>query len=264
MTSQPLTVRADPARIEQIAMNLLSNAFKFAASGGHVSLSLDAQDDDAVLEVSDTGRGIRAEFLPYVFEMFRQDAGRTTARETGGLGIGLALVRDLVQLHGGTITAASAGEAQGATFTVKLPIDVPSDFAPLDSAGEPQVLRDLRVLLVDESLDTLESFAALMRLEGALVSEASSAQQALERAAKERFDLLISDIGMPGMDGYELITELRRQPAARALPAIAITGYGTSQDESLALEAGFTAHLSKPVDIHRLTALLVELGVERH
>jgi two-component system CheB/CheR fusion protein len=259
----PLPVRGDPARIEQIAMNLLSNAFKFGVAGGRVGVTLRSLGDEAVFEVSDSGRGIRPEFLPHVFGMFKQDAPRTTARELAGLGIGLALVRDLVQLHGGEVSARSPGLGHGATFTVRLPIHVPSGFTPLDAGADEDALAGLRVLFVDDSTDTLESFAELMSLDGAVVQTAPSATQALDCAAAETFDLLLSDIGMPGMDGYDLIAELRRRETTRALPAIALTGYGRALDDRRALDAGFNAHLSKPIDIRRLKALVRSLGVGR-
>ena len=261
MAPGPLIVKADPARIEQIAMNLLSNAFKFSAAGARIGVSLHSLGDEVAFEVADSGRGIRADFLPHVFGMFKQDAARTTSREQGGLGIGLALVHDLVQLHGGLVSARSPGPGQGATFTVRLPIHVPSDFAPLDASADHDALAGLRVLFVDDSTDTLDGFGALMTLDGAAVRTASSAPQALQLAETETFDLLVSDIGMPGMDGYELIAELRRREATRALPAIALTGYGRAEDERVALNAGFSAHLSKPIDIRRLKALVRALGI---
>ncbi len=261
IAEQLLPVHADAARIEQIAMNLLSNAFKFTARGGRVGVSLDSQGEEAVLRVTDSGRGIRAEFLPHIFEMFKQDAASTTSREQGGLGIGLALVHDLVQLHGGSIAAESAGAGLGSTFTVRLPIHESSDFSPLDGPVEPDALQGLRILFVDDSTDTVESFAALLRFEGAKVLAATSAAQALELAGANELDLLVSDIGMPGMDGYELVSELRRRAATKSLPAIAVTGYGRAQDEQQALAAGFDAHLSKPIDLRRLKALVRNLGI---
>jgi two-component system CheB/CheR fusion protein len=255
-----LLVEADLTRLRQVVMNLLSNALKFTPAGGSIKVRLVQEGDDAVLSVRDSGRGISGEALPGIFEMFNQgDVGST--RPSAGLGIGLALVRELVHLHGGVVQAQSDGEGRGACFTVRLPLRHATDFGGLPApAGEPS-LQGLRILLVDDAVDALETFALLLQLEGAQVATATSGQQALERAAAQPLDLLISDIGMPVMDGYMLIGELRRSPGTAALKAIALTGYGTPQDQQRALEAGFDACLGKPLEMPRLKAAIEQLGL---
>jgi two-component system CheB/CheR fusion protein len=250
---EPILVDGDPVRVEQIAWNLLSNAIKFSRSGGSIVVRISHDDDDALLEVTDTGRGIAPVFLPHVFEMFKQ-ADAVTTRGEGGLGIGLALVKSLAELHGGRVAAESEGKGRGATFKVWLPLHERSDFAALDE--EPAVPRcslgGIRVLLVDDTPDTLETFGYLLEYEGAVVTPAASAAEALRLAATKEFDLLISDVGMPNMDGYEMIAELRAQPRTAALPAIALTGYGRAQDVQRALVAGFNAQVNKPVDFAQM------------
>jgi two-component system CheB/CheR fusion protein len=172
-------------------------------------------------------------------------------------------VRELVLLHGGEVTAASPGPGQGSTFTVRLPVREPSDFAPLDSPEEQSSLAGLRVLLVEDDIEALEMFGSLLELEGAEVSSASSGDQALSLAEAATFDLIVSDVGMPGMDGYQLIQALRKRPSAAAVPAIALTGYGREQDVEKALSSGFTTHLRKPVDLAELKEAVVRLSVRR-
>jgi len=215
---EPLTVDGDATRIEQIAWNLLSNAIKFSRAGGTIRVRLREQSGQAVFEVSDNGRGISAEFLPHVFHMFKQ-ADSATRRGEGGLGIGLAMVKSLTELHGGQVELNSGGEGRGATFRVMLPLHQSSDFAALDSgdSAEPSSLVGLRVLLVDDTEDALETFRYLLENAGYQVTCASSAKEAIALAEREEFDLMISDVGMPQMDGYELVRELRqrdRTPAA--------------------------------------------------
>ena len=260
---RPLLIEGDPMRIEQIAWNLLSNALKFSRPGGTITVRLDQEGDEVVLEVRDTGRGIAAGFLPQVFEMFRQGES-ATRRQEGGLGIGLALVRNLVELHGGSVDTHSAGAGRGATFRVRLPMRERSDFTPLAQA-EPAAgqLAGVRVLLVDDTEDTLETFGALLEAEGALVTPASSGLKALEAADTDHFDLVISDIAMPLMDGYQLIAELRARPQTADLPAIALTGFGRPQDVRQALSAGFSAHLDKPVDFQEMRRLFERLHIGR-
>jgi two-component system CheB/CheR fusion protein len=193
-----------------------------------------------------------------VFEMFRQQDAATT-RDEGGLGIGLALVKSLVELHGGRVKAESAGRGRGTTIRVWLPMHQPTEFGELDEAEEdqpPRTIAGSRVLLVDDTSDTLETFGYLLEHEGARVTPASSGTEALALAEAEDFDLVISDVGMPGMDGYELITELRKRPRTAGLPAIALTGHGRSEDIGRALQAGFNAHVGKPVDFARMRAAM--------
>ena len=256
---QSLVVFADVVRVEQIVWNLISNAIKFTPAGGRISIRLGSRGKDAVLQVADNGRGMAAAFLPHVFDMFRQEEGHTTRRE-GGMGIGLGLVKALATLHGGAVVAKSPGPGQGATFEVSLPLHERTDFAELDLLSRPdRPLEGLRILLVDDTPDTLETFGQLLELEGAAVSCASSGVEALAMCEGMRFDLLISDVGMPGMDGNQLITRLRRQPGTVGLPAIALTGYGRPQDVRTSSEAGFNAHLTKPVNLGMLRQVVRKL-----
>ena len=256
---EPLVVDGDPVRIEQIAWNLLSNALKYNQPGGSVAVRLHGEPGMAVLEVRDTGRGIDAAFLPHVFEMFRQETA-TTTREQGGLGIGLALVKSLVELHGGRVEAESAGIGHGTTVRVSLPLDVSSQEAGRGGRSyQGRVLEGRRVLLVDDTPDTLETFGMLLQAEGADVVTASTAADAIAIAREDEFDLLISDIGMPDVDGYSLISALRSDLRTTRLPAVALTGYGRKADVQRALAAGFDAHLDKPVDFDKLVRTIADV-----
>ena len=256
----PIVVEGDPVRIEQIAWNLLSNAVKFSRNGGAIIVRAQRDDGFARLSVTDSGHGIEPAFLPQVFEMFKQADSRTT-RVEGGLGIGLALVKNLVEMHGGRVTAESAGLGQGATFSVWLPLHEATDHMPLDGSNTParQPLAGVRVLLVDDMEDTLETFGYLLQHEGADVTAASSGAEALRLAEEHEFDLVISDVGMPRMDGYQLLTELRNRPRTVATPAIALTGYGRANDIERALKAGFQAHVDKPVNFERMRVVIEEV-----
>jgi two-component system CheB/CheR fusion protein len=245
-----MIVYADAVRVEQIVWNLVSNALKFTPSGGRIELHLQPDGDECRLDVIDTGQGIPPDFVDAVFEMFRQ-ADRSTTRQHGGMGIGLALVKHLAEEQGGRVAAASAGPGQGATFSVWLPM-AGAGSGDLIAGASNAPLAGLRLLIVDDADDALESFAALLRLEGAEVAAVNNARAALAALAAGSFDLLISDVAMPGMDGYELVAEVRRDPRTGALPAIALTGFGRPQEIQRAMEAGFTAHLTKPVVINQL------------
>lgn len=253
---RPVQIQADAVRVEQIFWNILRNALKFTPAGGRVDVTLFPEDGFVCVQVADTGRGIAPDFLPRIFDMFSQ--GQTgAAREHGGLGIGLSLVKQLVKMHGGTIEAKSDGVGRGATFDVRLP-----EIAPSLAAGQPRlevdgsVLKGLRVLLVDDSGDTLDAFRTLLEMEGAKVRAELSAKAALAAAAETSFDLILSDIGMPGMSGYELIAELRKLSHTAATPAIALTGFGREKDVAEALQAGFDAHIGKPVSLASLVAAI--------
>ncbi|MBY4897450.1 chemotaxis protein CheB [Cupriavidus sp. AU9028] len=256
---QPLWILADNVRIEQIVWNLVSNAMKFTPRGGTVTLSLAIEDSMARLDVVDNGMGIDADSLPYIFDMFSRS---TQARRSGksGLGIGLALVRELVDMHGGRVEAHSEGEGHGARFSVWLPSAQPGE-AETPQPNKAHRLTGLRILLVDDTEDTLEGFSALLTLEGADVVTANSGEAALEQAQRQTFDLLLSDIGMPGMDGYELLGRLRQQPATSNLMAVALTGLGRQRDIQRVREAGFAAHISKPVALTELMHTLAGLGL---
>ncbi|MBD2091080.1 PAS domain S-box protein [Microcoleus sp. FACHB-1515] len=263
------TVLGDAGRLQQIVWNLLSNAIKFTPNGGRVQVQLEVvaieKSDSAHaaptarLTISDTGKGISPNFLPYIFEAFRQQDGSTT-RKFGGLGLGLAIVRQLVELHGGTITAESAGEGQGATFTVELPLmPIAQPIVPLLENAIAD-LQGIRVLAVDDELDSLEILTVLLEQEGAIVTAVDSTAQAIEALQHDRFDLLVSDIGMPEADGYVLIAQVRAlQSEAAKIPAIALTAYASEGDQQQMLAAGYQRHLAKPIDPDLLTGAIAQL-----
>jgi two-component system CheB/CheR fusion protein len=258
---EKLVIYGDLVRIEQVVWNLLSNALKFTPAGGKVHVRLGRDADNACIEVADTGKGIPAGFLPFVFDMFRQ-ANMGTTRQHGGMGIGLALVKELVSSHGGRVEAHSAGDGQGAQFRVLLPLVVlkqPS--LPAPAKGESH-LAGKRILLVDDAADTLESLGALLSMENAQVTTAFSGAAALNAvaAAAEPFDLIISDIGMPEMDGYTLLAELRKLKATATAPAIALSGFTRPADVSNALAAGFDTHICKPVAFDQFIATASRLN----
>jgi signal transduction histidine kinase/ActR/RegA family two-component response regulator len=256
VTAEPgLTARADPARLQQMAWNLLSNAVKFTPAGGDVRADVRSFGNRIRVQVSDTGVGIERDFLPQLFERFRQgDASSTRAH--GGLGLGLAITRHLVELHGGTVEAASAGPGRGATFTLYVPqveaLQAPS--APLSrvAAGPPITrLAGHRVLAVDDVDDSRHLVCELFAAAGATVWPARSVAEALAALAATPFDLLVADIAMPGEDGFSLIERLSASSAAdggRLIPAIAVTAYARDEDRARVLAAGFAAHVPKPID----------------
>jgi PAS domain S-box-containing protein len=257
-----LFVTADPLRLEQIVWNLLNNAVKFTPQGGRVVVTLVSDGATAVLSVKDTGEGIEPSFLPHVFDMFRQ-ADASSSRKFGGLGIGLALVRQLVQLQGGTVVAASDGRGKGAEFTISIPVSRETNRAASSSPQSADVLADLRVLIVDDSQDTLEMLACLLELEGATVDSASSGAEALELAADRTFDAVVSDISMPEMDGFQFLSRLRRIPGHKDVPVLALTGFGRAEDVKRAESAGFVSHVTKPLDFDNLVEMLRQISRER-
>ncbi len=261
----------DPERLQQVVWNLVSNAIKFTPRGGRVRVALERADDHTKLSVADSGKGISPEFLPHVFERFRQ-ADATTTRVHAGLGLGLAIVRHLVELHGGTVHAMSAGEGRGATFTVRLPIIAARPVAErgrrhthvandVDAGGYPD-LSGLRVLVVDDEPDTCEVVMRLLGHCGADTRCASSAAAALEALETWNADMLVSDIGMPGEDGYMLLRTLRARGPERggAIPAIALTAYARIEDRLRALSAGFQMHVPKPIEPSELVAIVTSLA----
>ena len=248
-------VYGDASRLQQVVWNLLSNAIKFTPEGRQVEIHLTQVNDHARMQVIDPGKGISSEFLPHVFEHFRQADGATT-RQFGGLGLGLAIARQIVELHEGRIWAESAGEDQGATFTVELLVQaaLAEDVAGADSIQSDALpLADLRVLVVDDHLDSREFVTFVVEHAGAKVTAVSSAIAALQLLSTATFDLLLSDIGMPEMDGYALIRQMRQLPGEQGkIPAIALTAYAGEIDQQQALAAGFQQHLAKPVNLEQI------------
>ena len=257
----------DSDRLQQVIWNLLSNAIKFTPRGGEVGVRVRGEGPNAVLQVSDSGAGIRADFLPYVFDRFRQADG-TLTRTHGGLGLGLSIVRHLVELHGGTVEVGSEGEGRGATFTVRLPLRTgaaaePAEERPAQKAwNRPDLLAHLRVLVVEDEADTRELLVMALEQCGAEVLAFGSVPEALEAFDRELPHVLVSDIGVPEEDGYSLIRKIRSREPERGgdVPAAALTAYARSEDRQRALEAGFQTHLAKPVAPSELVAAVARLA----
>lgn len=254
-------VSGDAVRLQQIVWNILSNAIKFTPNGGKVEIRLDRVDDRAQIEVSDTGKGIKSDFLPHIFESFCQEDASVT-RKHGGLGLGLAIVYSLVELHGGTIVADSSGEGQGATFTVKLPLLNVEPEVQSEETLKPECdLRGIRVLAIEDRLDSRELLKVLLAEYGAQVMAVASKSEFLEALDSFKPDVLVSDIGMPEIDGYTLLRQVRCLSADRGgkIPAIALSAYAREEDYQRALAAGFQMHLSKPIDPSILVAAIFDL-----
>jgi CheY-like chemotaxis protein/anti-sigma regulatory factor (Ser/Thr protein kinase) len=243
-------VTGDASRLQQVVWNLLSNAIKFTPAGGRVEIRVERTETAARIVVSDTGRGIEPKFLPYVFDRFRQ-ADSTSTRAHGGLGLGLAIVRHLVELHGGEVRAESAGVGSGATFIVELPLG-PSGAALAERTAElpdphgPRPLSGVRILVVDDERETRELLTVVLKQAGAYVHTVDGASEAFRALEAARPAILLCDIAMPAIDGYTLIRQLRAQGCH--VPAVAVTAYGRGEDRGQALAAGFQAYLAKPVD----------------
>jgi CheY-like chemotaxis protein len=263
-------VSGDPARLQQVVWNLLSNAVRFTSRGGQVKVSLQSVDAQAEITVSDTGQGINPEFLPYVFDRFRQ-ADSSMTRSHGGLGLGLAIVRHLVELHGGTVEAESEGQGRGASFRISLPL-MPAPPATAQTApaetGEPSRMRQLasleglRVLIVDDEPDARDLIKTVLETCGAAVTAVASASEALAALEQFRPDVLISDIGLPGTDGYALIKQVRALKAEQGggVPAAALSAYVGEENRRMALDAGFQLYVAKPVDPAELVAVVERLS----
>jgi signal transduction histidine kinase/ActR/RegA family two-component response regulator len=262
MRTDTVWIDADQARIEQIINNLLLNAAKYTPTGGSIELTVRSEGDDAVLTVRDTGIGIAAQLLPNIFDVFVQGPAPLDGSQDG-LGIGLALVRRLVRLHGGTVLAASAGDGQGSTFTVRLPLAMhalPGEPAPR-AAIHPTT--KCRVLLVDDNEDGRQTLGAVLTLQGHQVSEAADGRRGLLMATSEKPDVAVIDIGLPGIDGYELARQLRAAPGTSRIRLIALTGYGQPEDRRRAVEAGFDMYLVKPVEPARLVDAITTMNHAR-
>ena len=253
-------MQIDPPRFHQVIWNLLTNALKFTPNRGRIHISLKRISSSALLRISDSGEGIDPEFVPYVFDRFQQ-ADASYARKHGGLGVGLTIVKYLVELHGGTVSAESTGIGKGSTFTVTLPIPALTSrtdaFEKQRSGNDKAALKDARILIVEDEADTREMLAHALKQRGAKPVGADSAKQAFRLLEKQGCDLVISDVGMPEVDGYMFIRKMRsmRSPA-RKLPAIALTAYAGEEDRKLAMQAGFDAHVPKPVTLTELVRVI--------
>ena len=264
-------IAGDRDRLQQVFWNLLSNAVKFTPRDGRVTVRVARFEHDALISVEDTGIGITAEFLPYVFDRFSQADGSATRRH-GGLGLGMAIVRYLVELHGGTVRAESAGENRGATFTASIPMRavqavadahaLPSSCAEGAAAEELPQLSGVRILVVDDQHDSRALLGTLLQEQGASVCSAASTAEALETFTRERPDVVVSDIAMPGEDGYDLIRAVRARPAREGglTPAVALTAYVRAEDVAAALAAGYQRHLRKPIVVSELIGTVAELA----
>jgi signal transduction histidine kinase/DNA-binding response OmpR family regulator len=254
---EPIVVDADLVRLAQVLSNLLNNAAKYTGEGGNISLMIIREDNDAVFRVRDNGIGISPEMLSQVFDLFAQ-ASRSLDRSQGGLGIGLTLVRRLVELHGGSVQAQSDGANRGSEFVVRLPISTRplSEREPSKNGSRMQVVAPRRILIVEDMPDVAKSLARLLRLVGHHVVTALDGRSALEELSTSTFDVVLLDIGLPGMDGFEVARAVRRQPCADSLVLVALTGYGQEDDRLRSREAGFDYHLTKPVDFDTLLGIL--------
>jgi len=250
----PHWIHGDAVRIEQIITNVISNAIKYTGPGGVIRVSLAAQDGQAVLSVRDDGLGIAPELLPHIFEPFVQGE-RTLERSQGGLGVGLTLVRRLVELHGGSVSALSDGPGRGSTFTIGLPRAEPPPAQPALPFG-PTRAAPRRVLLIEDNRDARETFRMMLELAGHKVLEAEEGHSGLELLRSELPDIAVIDVGLPGMDGYEIASRFRQDPQSRGVMLVALTGYGTPEARERSRAAGFDHHLIKPIDPEVLRDLM--------
>jgi signal transduction histidine kinase/ActR/RegA family two-component response regulator len=260
LSGKPAHVTGDRTRLVQVISNILNNAAKYTAPGGRIVLAVTVEAQQVTVAVRDNGVGIAPEVLPYIFDLFTQ-AERTPDRSQGGLGIGLALVKSLVALHGGSVHARSDGLGQGSEFSISLPCvaRAPAQAPDAGAAGEADAVQDngnLRVLVVDDNADAAQMLAALLEVQGHDVSVEYDARGALARAQDEHPDVLLLDIGLPDMDGYELARRLRAQPENAGATLVALTGYGQNQDRAEAQQAGFDHYLVKPADLNEVNEVL--------
>jgi CheY-like chemotaxis protein len=250
---EDLWLDVDEVRLSQVVGNLLHNAAKFTPRGGRISLEVALGRDRLEISVVDNGMGIAAEVLPSVFDLFSQ-ADRSLERSQGGLGIGLSLVKGLVEMHGGTVSAQSAGTGKGSHFTIRLPFDkllAPAPARSVPARGVAAARR--RILVVEDNLDSAEAMLLLLKGVGHEVTVVSDGREAVDVAKRLRPEVILLDIGLPGMDGYELARMLRNMPETRSARLIAVSGYGQQKDRARSREAGFDMHLVKPVDPSKLT-----------
>jgi CheY-like chemotaxis protein len=248
-----LYVNGDMARLVQCVVNILTNAAKYTDTGGTIRVETSAEDTDAVITVADSGAGISADLLPRVFDLFVQGE-RTLDRSLGGLGIGLSVAKRLIEMHRGRLTAASPGLGQGATFEIRLPrLERPHEVA---GRGEGFKATSKRILIVDDNADAANSLAQVLALDGHVAEAVYSASAALKRAASFAPEIVLLDLGLPEMDGYEVARRLRQRPAFVGVRIVALTGYGQSEDLRRSREVGFDDHLTKPVDFTALERVL--------
>jgi CheY-like chemotaxis protein len=258
VSPEPMWLRADPVRVEQMVTNLLNNAAKFTEPGGVISLRVSAEAGFLVVRVLDNGIGMDAETLARVFEPFAQ-ADRARGYSQGGLGVGLSLVRRFAQLHGGTVSAFSSGPGTGSEFTLRLPLITAAANAGAAERREDQASSRLRILVVDDNTDAAESLRILLELDGHQVMLAHTGPSAVQQASLWTPEVVLLDIGLPGLDGYQVAAELRKMPAMAAATIIAMTGFGRPSDVAQAASSGFDEHLVKPVDPARIAVLLKEV-----
>jgi PAS domain S-box-containing protein len=266
LPKEAIVVGGDAARLQQIVWNVLSNSVKFTPAGGRIEVGLRVEDGQAILRVADTGVGIPPSFLPFVFDRFRQ-ADSSTTRAHGGLGLGLALVSHLVEMHGGSVEAHSGGAGAGAVFTIRLRLQAQEEEGPptghfAHDTGIPARLAGIRVLVVEDEADTLELLTAALGHSGAKVDPAASAQEALDALRRQRPDVLVCDIGMPGEDGFGLLTRVRALTPEEGglVPAVALTAYARTDDRRRVLAAGYQLHLAKPVDPDELISAVARMA----
>ncbi|OUL34864.1 hypothetical protein BV372_12880 [Nostoc sp. T09] len=268
LSPKVVKISADPGRLQQVVWNLLSNAVKFTPNEGQITVVLTIVENYAQIQVSDTGKGINPDFLPYIFEYFRQEDG-TTTRKFGGLGLGLAIARQIVELHGGTIQAHNLGEEQGATFIVKLPLPrnenhgATDEQIPVLPTLQALPLANVQVLVIEDDTDTRELIVFILEQAGAIVTAVPSALEGLQALAQFKPDVLVSDIGMPEMDGYMLMQNIRAIIQDKPIPAVALTAYAGETDRQQAQKAGFQKHLSKPIEPEMLVQAIISL-IENH
>jgi CheY-like chemotaxis protein/two-component sensor histidine kinase len=269
---EPVPVEGDAERLQQVFLNLLTNAVKFTPDGGKVDIGLRRAGSNVQIDVRDTGQGINPQFLPYVFERFRQ-ADSTYTRRIGGLGLGLAIVRHLVELHGGTVSAHSEGKDQGSVFTITLPIADSKRFTPVANGSRPteisselgKKVNGMSILLVEDDKDSRDMLEMVLSIYGVKVQSAETVAEAVAKLRTLRPDVLVSDIGLPREEGYDLMRKVRALPSGDGgdTPAIALTGYVSVQDRKLALDAGYQDHVPKPVNPNLLLELLVGMRSQR-
>jgi CheY-like chemotaxis protein len=255
---QPIYMDADPTRLAQVVGNLLNNACKFSEKGSGILLTIERAGAQAVIRVRDTGIGIAAEQLPRIFDMFMQ-IDTSLERSVSGLGIGLTLVKNLVETHGGTVEAQSAGLGHGSEFVVRLPALDESTAAPAEpKIIEPSKMPASRILIVDDNRDAATSLAMLLKLIGNETHTAFDGLDAVEAAANLRPEVVLLDIGLPNLNGYEVCRRLRGQPGGKGMLVVALTGWGQEEDRQKCRDAGFDSHLVKPVELPALTKLLAK------